>query len=97
MDCRRKTLLAYFGEDVQRCGHCDLCDRPADIFDGTIAVRKALSAILRTGEFFGTGHLIDILTGAKADKIRERRHDQLPIYVSAPSLTNGAGRPSSAK
>ncbi|MEM9549749.1 MAG: DNA helicase RecQ [Pseudomonadota bacterium] len=80
LECRRKTLLGYFGETEVTCGRCDLCDRPAEVFDGTTAVRKALSAILRTGEWFGMGHLIDILTGTETDRIRERRHDQLPTY-----------------
>ena len=80
LDCRRKTLLAYFGEEPAPCGHCDLCDTPPELFDGTTAVRKALSAILRTGEYFGSGHLIDILTGTQTDKIRARRHDELPTF-----------------
>ncbi|MEM8691394.1 MAG: DNA helicase RecQ [Pseudomonadota bacterium] len=78
--CRRKTLLGYFGETEVTCGKCDLCDSPAEIFDGTTAVRKALSAILRTEEWFGAGHLIDILTGTKTDKVRQRGHDQLPTF-----------------
>ena len=80
LECRRKTLLAYFGEDPAPCGHCDLCDSPPEVFDGTTAVRKALSAILRTGEYFGSGHLIDILTGTQTEKIRARRHDELPTF-----------------
>jgi ATP-dependent DNA helicase RecQ len=43
-------------------------------------VRKALSAILRTGEFFGAGHLIDILTGKTTEKVRQRGHDDLPTF-----------------
>lgn len=78
--CRRDTLLRYFGETEITCGSCDLCDTPADVFDGTVAVRKALSAILRTEEWFGSGHLIDILTGTKTDKVRQRGHDQLPTF-----------------
>ncbi|MCP3972108.1 MAG: DNA helicase RecQ [Rhodobacteraceae bacterium] len=78
--CRRQTLLKYFGEDPEPCGHCDLCDKPAEVFDGTEAVRKALSAILRTGEYFGAGHLIDILVGSTTDKVRARRHDKLPTF-----------------
>ena len=78
--CRRQVLLGYFGEDSAPCGHCDLCDRPAQVFDATDAVRKALSAVLRTDESFGAGHLIDILTGSLTDKVRDRRHDQLPTF-----------------
>ncbi|MVO15489.1 DNA helicase RecQ [Parasedimentitalea huanghaiensis] len=80
LHCRRKNLLGYFGETTEPCGHCDLCDSPAEVFDGTTAVRKALSAILRTEEWFGAGHLIDILTGTETEKIRTRRHDQLSVY-----------------
>ncbi len=80
LKCRRETLLAYFGETETTCGHCDLCETPPEIFDGTVAVRKALSAILRTDEYFGAGHLIDILTGNDTDKIRERGHDALPTF-----------------
>ena len=80
LECRRKTLLGYFGESDVACGHCDLCDTPADVFDGTVAVRKALSAILRTDEWFGAGHLIDILTGSATEKINARGHDKLPTF-----------------
>jgi len=78
--CRRQVLLGWFGETAEPCGYCDLCDRPARLFDGTEAVRKALSAILRTGESFGAGHLIDILTGNATDKVRARGHDALPTF-----------------
>lgn len=80
LQCRRVNLLGYFGETTTPCGYCDLCDTPPDVFDATTAVRKALSAILRTEEWFGAGHLIDILTGNETDKIRARSHDQLPTY-----------------
>ena len=78
--CRRQTLLEYFGETDVTCGACDLCDSPADVFDGTVAVRKALSAILRTDEWFGAGHLIDILLGNETDKVRQRGHQDLPTF-----------------
>ncbi|WP_095588049.1 DNA helicase RecQ [Actibacterium ureilyticum] len=80
LDCRRKTLLAYFGETLDSCGNCDLCESPPETFDATQSVRKALSAILRTGEYFGTGHLIDILTGNATDKVQARGHDALPTF-----------------
>ncbi len=80
LTCRRETLLGYFGETGVTCGACDLCDSPAEVFDGTEAVRKALSAILRTDEWFGAGHLIDILLGNETDKVRQRGHDGLPTF-----------------
>jgi ATP-dependent DNA helicase RecQ len=78
--CRRQQLLGYFGETSDACSNCDLCDAPPEVFDGTDAVRKALSAILRTGESFGAGHLIDILLGLRTDKVAQRGHDSLPTY-----------------
>ncbi|MEM1077971.1 MAG: DNA helicase RecQ [Pseudomonadota bacterium] len=78
--CRRQSLLSYFGEESAPCGSCDLCDTPPDVFDGTEAVRKALSAALRTGENFGSGHLIDILIGNATDKVRQRGHEDLPTF-----------------
>ncbi|MEQ8341430.1 MAG: DNA helicase RecQ [Marinovum algicola] len=80
LECRRKTLLGYFGEDAETCGHCDLCQTPVETFDATEAVRKALSAALRTGEWFGAGHLIDIVMGNETDKVRQKGHEQLPTF-----------------
>lgn len=80
LSCRREKLLAYFGDAPTRCGKCDLCDKPPEVADGTTPVRMALSAMVRTGEYFGSGHLIDILLGARTDRIRQKRHDELPTY-----------------
>ena len=80
LTCRRVALLGYFGEETAPCGHCDLCETPPATFDGTAAVRKALSAILRTDERFGAGHLIDILMGNATDKVTARGHDKLPTF-----------------
>ncbi|MEH7827722.1 DNA helicase RecQ [Gemmobacter denitrificans] len=88
--CRRQVLLGYFGETSAPCGNCDLCDRPAQLFDATDAVRKALSAVLRTGEWFGAGHLIDILTGNATPKVREKGHDALPTFAVGRDLTKTA-------
>lgn len=88
--CRRQVLLSYFGETSEPCGNCDLCARPAEIFDATEAVRKALSAMLRTGEWYGAGHLIDILTGTATQKVRERGHDDLPTFGVGRDLSKAA-------
>jgi len=80
LKCRRQNLLGYFGETVEPCGNCDLCATPPDLFDATQPVRMALSAALRTGEYFGAGHLIDILTGTTTDKVRTRGHDKIPTF-----------------
>ena len=89
LGCRRQQLLRYFGETSEPCGNCDLCDKPPSLFDGTEAVRKALSAALRTGESFGMGHLVDILIGNETDKVRQRGHDKLPTFGVGRELKRG--------
>ncbi len=89
LECRRKTLLAYFGEADVPCSGCDLCDVPPKTFDGTDAVRKALSAALRTEESFGAGHLIDILLGIATEKVKKWHHDNLPTFGIGKELTRG--------
>ena len=78
--CRRVVLLNYFGEDAVPCGNCDVCIDPPQVWDGTVAAQKALSAALRTGQRFGAGHLIDILRGKTTDKVQQFGHASLPTF-----------------
>jgi ATP-dependent DNA helicase RecQ len=79
--CRRQTLLGYFGETVvSTCGNCDICADSVAVVDGTIAAQKAMSAIVRTGERFGTEHLINLLLGEETEAIKNFRHDALPTF-----------------
>ena len=89
LQCRRKQLLKYFGEDHAPCGACDLCEKPPETFDGTEAVMKALSAILRTGESFGVGHLTDVLLGTLTDKVKARSHDQIQTFGVGRDIERG--------
>ncbi|MBV8767023.1 MAG: DNA helicase RecQ [Hyphomicrobiales bacterium] len=79
--CRRQVLLAYFGErDHQPCGNCDNCLEPPRVLDGVKAAQKALSAVIRTGERFGVGHLVDVLLGNSTEHIRKLGHHQLKTF-----------------
>ena len=78
--CRRQTLLAYFGETTAPCGNCDLCIDGVVSFDGTIEAQKLLSAIVRTGERFGTEHIISILMGDETDAILRLGHNGLKTF-----------------
>lgn len=78
--CRRQVLLAYFGEQTEPCGNCDLCLSPAELVDGTKEGQMALSAIMRTGQRFGAAHVIDVLRGGNTEKIRRMGHDKLPTF-----------------
>ncbi|HEY5541051.1 MAG TPA: DNA helicase RecQ [Coriobacteriia bacterium] len=79
--CRRRVLLGYFGEHLaEDCGNCDVCLDPPQLYDATVDAQKALSAVYRTEERFGIGHVIDVLRGADTEKVRQWRHDQLPVF-----------------
>jgi ATP-dependent DNA helicase RecQ len=80
--CRRHYLLAYFGEDSEpgKCGGCDVCLSPAEKIDATIISQKIMSAVIRTGQRFGINYIIDVLLGAKNEKIIERDHHNLSVY-----------------
>ena len=83
LECRRRGLLAHFGEryEKQNCGMCDNCRQvETERVDLTEPAQKFLSCILRTKELFGETHIIDILRGSKVKKILDNRHDQLSTY-----------------
>jgi ATP-dependent DNA helicase RecQ len=88
--CRRQVLLNYFGEERQPCGNCDVCSEPPELWDGTLAAQKALSAIFRTGMRFGVAHLTDILRGKASDKVRQWNHDKLPTFGVGSDLDDHA-------
>ncbi len=79
--CRRQALLAYFGErSTEPCGNCDNCLTPPATVDGTDLARKALSAVYRTGQTFGVGYLVDVLTGKTNERIARNGHDRLSVF-----------------
>ncbi|HWY39727.1 MAG TPA: DNA helicase RecQ [Chthoniobacterales bacterium] len=85
-ECRRATLLRYFGEELQivPCDGCDNCLTPRETFDGTVAAQKFLSCVYRVHEKhgfgFGLNHIVNVLCGADTEPIRQRGHDQLSTY-----------------
>ncbi|MES0883261.1 DNA helicase RecQ [Roseibium sp. SCP14] len=79
--CRRQALLAHFGEIYpEPCGNCDTCLSPVETWDGTEAAQKLMSAIYRTGQRFGTGHVIDVLLGKTNEKVARFGHDGLSVF-----------------
>jgi ATP-dependent DNA helicase RecQ len=85
-ECRRATLLEYFGERFSQvpCDGCDNCLQPRETFDGTLPAQKFLSCVYRIharhGFGFGLNHVVDILRGANTEMIRQRRHNELSTY-----------------
>ncbi len=81
--CRRIPLLNYFGEDysVDICNMCDNClaDNKEKV-DISVEAQKFLSCVKRTGEMFGSAHLINVLRGSKAQKVMKFSHHKLSTY-----------------
>ncbi len=81
--CRRTPLITYFGEPytATNCGMCDNCtmEKPEQI-DVTIPAQKFFSCIYRTGELFGSAHIIDVLRGSESQKILRHGHHNLSTY-----------------
>jgi ATP-dependent DNA helicase RecQ len=79
--CRRELLLGAFGEDYRGpCGQCDNCIEPPKTWDATVPAQKALSAVYRSGQRFGAGHVIDILRGIEGERMSQLGHDRLTTF-----------------
>jgi ATP-dependent DNA helicase RecQ len=94
-ECRRRPLLAYFGEALAAggdCGNCDNCLSAPATWDGTEAARKLLSTVYRTGQSFGAAHLVDVLVGNATEKVVRHRHDRLSVFNIGAELAPSAWR-----
>ena len=79
--CRRAILLRHFGEHPpEACGNCDNCLTPPRLVDATELARKLLSAVYRTGQSYGIGHVEKVLTGQSDERIAARGHDALSVF-----------------
>ena len=79
--CRRRALLEHFGDGLaEDCGNCDICLWPPQTWDGTEDAQKLLSCVYRTGQYFGAGHLIDVLCGKDTAKVQQHRHHSLSTF-----------------
>ncbi len=89
--CRRRQILAYFGEEfaAEDCTGCDACTGDYQQVEATVDAQIVLSAMARTGQRFGAKHVIAVVAGANTKAIRDFGHDRVKTY--------GAGRHKSRK
>lgn len=81
--CRRRTLLNYFGEsfDDENCNQmCDNCRHPkpkTDVSNEVVTALKALDTLKAEMEI---NHLVNFIIGKKSDSVKDHGHDQLPMF-----------------
>ncbi|OZB59733.1 MAG: DNA helicase RecQ [Lysobacterales bacterium 14-68-21] len=91
--CRREILLGAFGETYEGpCGHCDNCVSPPKTWDATVPAQKALSAVYRSGQRYGSGHVIDILRGIDSERVGQLGHDKLTTFGVGAEMDEKAWR-----
>ncbi|MFP4359571.1 MAG: DNA helicase RecQ [Alphaproteobacteria bacterium] len=91
-DCRKRALLRYFGEETGPCGRCDLCLEPPALSPADDVVRLVAEAIRATGGRFGAAHVVDVLVGARTEKIARLGHDRLDVHGAGKSRPRPAWR-----
>ena len=92
--CRHKALVGYFGQDLApgSCGACDWCLAELERADQPqVLAQKVLSAVARTGQRWGVGHVVAVLRGEATDTVTARGHQTLSVFgllrdVPAPEL-----------
>jgi ATP-dependent DNA helicase RecQ len=79
--CRHQSILRYFGESHPgACEQCDNCLHPVETWQATQVAQMALSCVFRTGQRFGVGHLIDVLTGKVTAQVERFNHDKVSTF-----------------
>ena len=81
--CRHRVLVEYFGQPYKRdtCDACDWCLKELErVDDATTLSQKILSAVVRLGQRWGVGHVIDVLRGRTTDQVTSRRHQELSTF-----------------
>jgi ATP-dependent DNA helicase RecQ len=83
-ECRRAVLLRYFGERFEGgCGACDNCRESRSIEDWSVEAKQFLSCVARLaqrGQRFGAAHIIEILRGARSERVLSQGHETLSVY-----------------
>jgi ATP-dependent DNA helicase RecQ len=87
--CRRKQLLHYFGEHLEKdCGFCDNCIKPREKFEAKDEVLLALKTVKLTEERFWINHLSNVLTATETEYTKSYKHDQLEVYGKGNEKSN---------
>ncbi|MDG2455598.1 MAG: DNA helicase RecQ [Bacteroidia bacterium] len=81
--CRRKSLLHYFGETFKadNCNAmCDNCRNPRETTEAKEQLIVALKTIQHTDGKVALKHIVDIITGTAAPEVKAYKHDQFVLF-----------------
>lgn len=81
--CRRKSLLHYFGEnfDEDNCNKmCDNCRNPRETIDATNSLSTALEIIKLTDGKVDLKHIIHILLGKATQEVKAYKHNLFEYF-----------------
>jgi RecQ family ATP-dependent DNA helicase len=96
-DCRRKQVLAYFGEvfDEAECNRrCDNCQSDSTFtpFDVTELAAKAVKVVESLADYGGQVTLlycIDVFRGSRGSKIMQNGHTEVEGFAAGKDLNRG--------
>lgn len=96
--CRRRWLLAYFGEALGGggCGLCDNCLDPPRMIDRTVEAQKLVCCVLRcqrkSGRYFRMSHVISVLRGELTEEAAAEGHAGLSTWGIGRDLSESEWR-----
>ncbi|MCK8059097.1 MULTISPECIES: DNA helicase RecQ [unclassified Fusibacter] len=81
-NCLRGEIQHYFGETIEtiHCNSCSNCLDESEEIDCTESAQKILSCIYRMGQRFGINLVVEVLRGAKTQKVKTFKFDELSTY-----------------
>lgn len=83
LDCRRRAILDYFGEDytAESCQACDVCLSELEmVVDPLILAQKLISCVFRLEQMYGAEYTALVLHGSSEERIVDKGHDKLSTY-----------------
>ncbi|GLU55110.1 DNA helicase RecQ [Dyadobacter frigoris] len=85
--CRRRQLLSYFGEYLDKdCGFCDNCIKPTEKSKVQDEVVLVLRAVHLTEQRFDGEHITDLITATDNQYVRSYEHDKLDVFGKGTEL-----------
>jgi ATP-dependent DNA helicase RecQ len=87
--CRRRQILHYFGEVLDKdCGYCDNCRNPRSAFEGKDFALTILKTLSETSEKFEAEHITDIIRGYESQAVMSYGHNNVSTFKTGNEQTS---------